>query len=134
MVHFFLSGEMPWRRLIIMITKMKRTMMAPAVDDDLDDGHERRAEKPEQASERGESQDEKERVIGLVLGDDHRQDGAAPKHTAEEEEKKAIIIFRFFIIFFRIRGVKQIFLKPNFSRAEFDNRRYFVIIGGDIAG
>ena len=48
----------------------------PGVDQDLDGRREGRVEKAEDAAQAGEGQDEEERVVGLVPGDDHGRDRA----------------------------------------------------------
>ena len=45
------------------------------IDDDLNHSHKRGSEYPEQASKTGKGQDQEKGAVGLVLGDDHGQDG-----------------------------------------------------------
>jgi hypothetical protein len=97
----------------------------PGIDDDLDDGHERRAEEAEKAAERGERQDEPERGIGGIFRQDHGKDGT--EATGREDEKDHGQHFRLtHYIFCPIARQGQHF--------EFDKMVFSAILAGRLRG
>ena len=58
----------------------------PGIDQDLDGRRERRVEKAEQAAQAGEGEDEEERVVGRIAGEDHGRDRTDAQNGQDDED------------------------------------------------